>query len=98
MRQKRQRPGKPQAGKGSAREKKIGKEEFKWQEQPRGYRCPEGHLLQLGRIKSKAREGEDGEGEEPRGKKERSRRAPGGSRCTSRPHKGRTVDRMVGQE
>ena len=97
--QKRKRHGPAKAGKGGAKkEEKYGKEKFAWQQEPRGYRCPQGHLLQLGRVKRKAREEEEVEVEEYRCDKEHCLSCPQASRCTSRPHKGRTVDRMVGQE
>jgi transposase len=93
--QKRKRQG---GAKGGKKEEKFGKEKFEWQEQPRGYRCPEGHLLQLGRMKRKSREGEEVEVEEYRCDKGLCLKCPQARRCTDRPQTGRTVDRMVGQE
>jgi len=47
--QKRKRQGGAKGGKGKGKkEEKFAKEKFVWQQEPRGYRCPQGHLLQLG--------------------------------------------------
>jgi transposase len=95
--QRRKRQGGAKGGKGKKAEK-FGKEKFVWQQEPRGYLCPQGHLLQLGRIKHKAREGQEVEVEEYRCDKEHCMSCPQAGSCTSRPQTGRTVDRMVGQE
>ena len=90
------------AGKGGPakrKEQRIGKEQFKWEEPVQSYRCPQGHLLQLGRIKKKEREaGEYVEVREYRCGKEHCQKCPQARQCTSRPEEGRTVGRMVGQE
>jgi len=97
--QKRKRQGGAKGGKGKGKkEEKFAKEKFVWQEEPRGYRCPQGHLLQLGRMKRKSREGEEVQVEEYRCSKEHCMSCPQAKRCTDRPQTGRTVDRMVGQE
>jgi transposase len=99
-----QEPGKGGAagrkgGRGKRKEKRFGKEQFPWDEARQSYRCPQGHLLQLGRIRKKAREpGEYVEVQEYRCGKEHCQQCPQAKQCTSHPEKGRTVERMVGQE
>jgi hypothetical protein len=87
------------SGGGKKPEKKMGKEQFKWEEELRTYRCPQGHLLQPGRIRSREREeGEIVQSEEYRCAKEHCMKCPQAKRCTSRPEEGRTVERMQEQE
>jgi transposase len=99
-----QEPGKGRAAggqgrRGQSKEKRFGKEQFAWVEAQQSYRCPQGHLLQLGRIRTKPRDhGEYVEVEEYRCAKEHCQQCPQARHCTSHPEKGRTVERMVGQE
>jgi hypothetical protein len=87
------------SGRGKKQEKKFGKEQFHWEEEQRAYRCPEGHLLQLGVIRNREREqGEVVVSEEYRCDKKHCMKCPQAQRCTSRPDRGRTVERMQGQE
>jgi transposase len=86
-------------GRGKRREKRLGKEQFAWEEAQQTYRCPQGHLLQLGRMRQKERaHGECVEVQEYRCGKEHCRQCPQAKQCTSEPEKGRTVERMVGEE
>jgi transposase len=79
--------------------KRYGKEKFKWQEQEQSYRCPQGHLLQLGlRSKGERRQEEDVVVQQYRCAKEHCQKCPQASQCTSRPDQGRTIKRMEGQE
>ncbi len=85
--------------KGKRKERRFGKEQFPWDEARQSYHCPQGHLLQLGRIRKKDREpGEYVEVQEYRFAKEHCQKCPQAQQCTSQPEKGRTVERMVGQE
>jgi len=87
------------AGKGKKKQKRFGKEEFTWEEKQQTYRCPQGHLLQLGRNRNREREdGEYVQVQEYRCSKEHCQGCPQAKECTSQPEKGRTVERMVGQE
>jgi len=84
---------------GRRKAKRFGKEQFHWEKEQQTYRCPQGHLLQLGRIRQKEREhGEYVEVAEYRCSKEYCQNCPQSKDCTSQPEKGRTVERMVGQE
>jgi transposase len=89
------------AGKGAAKwkEKHYGKEKFKWEEKEQTYRCPQGHLLQLGvRGKGERRQEEDVVVQQYRCAKENCQKCQQAGQCTSRPDKGRTIKRMEGQE
>jgi transposase len=87
------------SGPGKKKEKKLGKEQFHWEETLRAYRCPEGHLLQRSMIRNREREqGEVVPSEEYRCDKKHCMKCPQAQRCTSRPDQGRTVERMQGQE
>jgi hypothetical protein len=84
---------------GQKKDKKLGKEQFHWEEALQTYRCPQGHLLQLGIIRSREREqGEVVQSAEYRCAKEHCMKCPQAQQCTSRPEQGRTVERMQGQE
>jgi transposase len=97
--QKRKRQGGAKGGKGKGKKgEKLAKDKFGWQEEPRGYVCPQGHLLQLGRMKRKSREGQEVQVEEYRCDSKHCLSCPQALQCTDRPQTGRTVDRMVGQE
>jgi transposase len=88
-----------QGSRGTRKERRFGKEQFDWDEGRQCYRCPQGHLLQLGRIRTKSRDhGEHVEVQEHRCNKEHCQQCPQAKQCTSHPEKGRTVERMVGQE
>jgi hypothetical protein len=90
---------KNRSGKGNGKEKQIGKEQFHWEEELQTYRCPEGHLLQGTATKQRERGNDEYvQMQEYRCAKEHCMKCPQASRCTSRPDKGRTVTRMVGQE
>ena len=85
--------------KGKRKERRFGKEQFPWDEARQSYHCPQGHLLGLGRIRKKDREpGEYVEVQEYRCAEEHCQKCPQAQQCTSQPEKGRTVERMVGQE
>jgi hypothetical protein len=87
------------SGPGKNKEKKLGKEHFRWEEDLQTYRCPQGHLLQLGAIRPREREqGEVVLSEQYRCAKEHCMKCPQAARCTSRPQRGRTIERMQGQE
>jgi transposase len=91
--------GNSQGSKGKKKARKMGKEQFDWQEKEQTYRCPAGHLLQLGRIREREREsGETEQLREYRCDKEHCQKCPQAGQCTSRPDKGRTIERRQGQE
>jgi hypothetical protein len=77
----------------------IGKEQFRWEEGQQTYRCPQGHLLQLECTKKEERgEAEQVQVQIYRCPAEHCRECPLRQRCTKSPTKGRTVQRMRGQE
>jgi hypothetical protein len=92
--------GQGEAQPGTAAEpERLGKEQFRWEQDKQTYRCPQGQLLQLESIKKEERgEGESVQVQIYRCAGEHCVKCPLQQRCTKSPEKGRTVQRMQGQE